>query len=216
MYDLTAILYLPEDDICRQGAIGDKFYFLSKGECEVYIVDENKTTRHLHTLKVGSYFGEVSLLKECYRTATIKSKNYSTCASLEHEIFFKLIVRYPFIKTAMENRIKQHYQDRWRKFVKRSLKNIDYLSTGVSDDAVEEISYKMEMISLHIHETLFKSGKPCKEIFIICNGELEISVNSKSSTNSTYLDTLYSGCSIGSYSALAYEDYTISGRAISD
>jgi hypothetical protein len=71
----------------------------------------------------------------------------------------KLIGRYPFIKKAMEKRIKTHYQDRWRKFVKRSLKNVDYLYSGVSDDVVEELSYKMEIISLHLDDYLFTSGR---------------------------------------------------------
>ena len=93
----------------------------------------------------------------------------------------------------MEKRIKNHYQDRWRKFVKRSLRNIDYLSHGVSDEIVEEISYKMEMISLHVDEYLFQSGKICKEIFIICSGELEVSIATRSHSTESYLDTLYSG-----------------------
>lgn len=59
----------------------------------------------------------------------------------------------------MEKRIKKNYQDRWRKFVKRALLNIDYLCTGVSEDIVEEISYKTELINLHQDEYLFESGK---------------------------------------------------------
>ena len=32
LYDLTAVLFLPEDNICRQGTVGTEFYFLAKGE----------------------------------------------------------------------------------------------------------------------------------------------------------------------------------------
>jgi hypothetical protein len=74
----------------------------------------------------------------------------------------------------------------------------------------------MEIISLHPDDYLFFSGKPCREIFIICNGELEIRISNKSISVGSYLDTLYSGCSIGSYSALSYEDYIITGRAMVD
>ncbi|CAI2366862.1 unnamed protein product [Moneuplotes crassus] len=216
LYDLTTLLFLPEDEICRQGSAGSKFYFLAKGDCQVFIKDENQNARQIHTLVPGSYFGEVALLKECYRTATVKSKNYTTCASLDQKTFAKLIAGYPFLKTAMEKRIKENYQDRWRKFVKMSLRNIDFLSNGVSDEVIEEISYKMEMISLHANEHLFHSGYPCREIFIICNGELEIMISSKSIATGRYLETLSSGCNIGSYSCLVYEDYTITGIAQTD
>ena len=216
LYDLTVMLFLPEDDICRQGVIGNEFFFLARGECEVHVIDENKISRFIHSLKPGSYFGEVALLKEWLRTANVKSRNYSTWASIENSKFMKLIGRYPFIKKAMEKRIKTHYQDRWRKFVKRSLKNVDYLYSGVSDDVVEELSYKMEIISLHLDDYLFTSGRLWQEIFIVCNGELEIKISNKDNSTGTFLDTLYSGWTVGSYSALVSGNYTISAKAMTD
>ena len=188
-------------------------YFLARGDWEVLIMDENKNNKFLHYIKSGSYFGEVAILKDWYRTATVKSKNYTTWAKLEKVKFDKIIQRFPFIKSSMEKRMKIMYQDRWRRFIKRSLRNIDYLCTGVPDSVVDEISYKMEIIEIQKDDRLFESGIPWKEIFIICNGELEVRITNNINTIGTFLDTLYSGCSIGSYSALAYEDYTITGIA---
>lgn len=62
---------------------------------------------------------------------------------------------------------------------------------------------------------MFKQGKLCEEIFIIVNGEVEIYINN----NKVYdilVDTLFSGCSIGSYSCLKNEQYTISGMVKTD
>ena len=86
--------------------IGEEVYFLSKGDCEVFIVDEINKTCLVRTLKPGSYFGEVGLLKKCPRTATVKSKNYTTCASVNLEKFQKLVLRFPFIGCSMETNIK--------------------------------------------------------------------------------------------------------------
>lgn len=135
-------------------------YFMARGECNVFVIDENKSQKFIHSLKVGNYFGEVALLKECCRTATIISNNYTTCAALEREKFMKLLYRFPFIRRSLEKRIKNNYQDRWRKFVKRSLRNVDYLGIEVSEDIVEEISFQCEPISIHEGEVLFLSGKP--------------------------------------------------------
>ena len=53
-------------------------FFLAKGEMDVYVTDENQIEKYTKTLKSGSYFGEVALLKNCKRTASVISKNYST------------------------------------------------------------------------------------------------------------------------------------------
>jgi CRP-like cAMP-binding protein len=34
---MKTVIYLPNDEIIRQGDIGDKLYFISRGTVEVYI-----------------------------------------------------------------------------------------------------------------------------------------------------------------------------------
>ena len=80
---LITLLYLPEDPICQQGEIGTQLFFLARGECEVWIRDENKLDHKIKMLMRGQLFGEVALIKNCRRTATVKSSTYVTCAALE-------------------------------------------------------------------------------------------------------------------------------------
>jgi len=53
-------------------------YFLARGECKVFVTDNNKKEIMTNSLVKGSYFGEVGLLKHCRRTASVFSKEYST------------------------------------------------------------------------------------------------------------------------------------------
>lgn len=62
--DLKTLLSLPEDEIIRQNEVGDKMYFIAKGECEVLVTDENSAFKTVKSLKNGNYFGEVALLKK--------------------------------------------------------------------------------------------------------------------------------------------------------
>lgn len=39
--DLSTKLFLPEDEIIRQNEVGESIYFIAKGECDVYVTDEN-------------------------------------------------------------------------------------------------------------------------------------------------------------------------------
>lgn len=78
LMNLEVKLFLPEDKIIVQGDHSDGLYFLAKGECSVYVTDHNRAESFTKSLSFGSYFGEVGLLKDCRRTASVVSKECST------------------------------------------------------------------------------------------------------------------------------------------
>lgn len=58
-------------------------YLIARGECIVNIFDEKGSLiTDYKSLKIRDYFGEISLIYNCKRTATIISKKYSTLAVL--------------------------------------------------------------------------------------------------------------------------------------
>lgn len=95
------------------------------------------------------------------------------------------------------------------------MRSIDFLNQKVPDEVIEELCYKLEIVSLNQNAYLFESGKPWKELYIICNGELDVFLKNKNGME-MYLDTLYTGWSTGSYSVLTGDDYSISSKAKSD
>lgn len=107
----------------------------------------------------SDYFGEVSILKKCKRTATVVSKNYSTCAELNGNDLLSICSRYPTVKRCMEVRMRKHYQDKWKTFVKRTLRSIDYFS-NVPDYMLEELIYTSELIDINQGSYIFKRGTP--------------------------------------------------------
>jgi putative ABC transport system ATP-binding protein len=56
--------------VIRQGDAGDKFYIVRKGTVEVFI-DDGHGPKLVSTLGPGSYFGEVALMTDGVRTATV-------------------------------------------------------------------------------------------------------------------------------------------------
>jgi CRP-like cAMP-binding protein len=209
--ELNILLFTPEDILVRQEENPESMFFICKGEWDVFIGDSSSKERFVNELKQGTYFGEVAILKNCKRTATVKSKNYSTLTSLHKDHLISLLKRYPDIETKMNAYIYSKYKDKRKKFVKKALLNIDYLSSKISDEIIEEISYKLETVNLNANTYLFQNGKACKEIYIILRGEVDVLI--KNSKKESYLDTLYIGWSTGSYSILTGEDYWFSVKS---
>ena len=61
----------------------EDMYLVSKGACQVSIIDEKKNEQILKELRPGEYFGEIAMIYGCKRTATVKSLKYSTLAKLK-------------------------------------------------------------------------------------------------------------------------------------
>lgn len=53
-------------------------FFLANGVLDIFVTDEHKREKFTAKLQSGSYFGEVALLKNCNRTASVTSRNYGT------------------------------------------------------------------------------------------------------------------------------------------
>ena len=82
------IRYFPKDEtLIRQGERGDTFYILVEGKAEV-LTDNVKVA----DLKAGQYFGEISLLTNELRTATVIVKTGSLVFSLQDKDFGDILL----------------------------------------------------------------------------------------------------------------------------
>ena len=68
-------LAAPEEDIIRVGERGDAMYFIVAGEVAVERPDAKPVT-----LRTGQFFGEIALIDDCPRTATVRA--VTTCQFL--------------------------------------------------------------------------------------------------------------------------------------
>lgn len=204
-------LFLPEDVIIQQNEYAYNMYFLSRGEWIVSVITHKNNEAYVRTLHEGEYFGEVGLVKQCKRTATVMSKNYTIWANFGIESYTKLITEYPDIKESFEKIINEEYNDPWKSFMMKVLRNVDYLSKDIPNETLQEITYLLETITISEDSILFQPGDNWKHIHIICDGRLDLYVNNGNIDK--YLDTLHVGSSIGAYSSLVNEPYWI--KAIS-
>lgn len=81
----------PEDEIIRQGADGDNFYVIDNGVFDVFIETNGKEVK-VHTFKDAGSFGELALMYNCPRNATIIAKSEGSIWALDQATFRRIVV----------------------------------------------------------------------------------------------------------------------------
>lgn len=89
--------------IFRQGEAGDRFYVIDKGLVE--IVKDNKVIRELGE---GEYFGELAIIEEQPRSATVRAKNDVELFTLSKDDFRAALAA----SEDLERRLRKVYMDR--------------------------------------------------------------------------------------------------------
>ena len=85
---LETTKYPAGSNIIREGDVGDKFYILESGEAEARI---RGTEGAVKQYKKGDYFGELALLEDKPRAATVRSKTEVKVATLGKDGFQRLL-----------------------------------------------------------------------------------------------------------------------------
>jgi hypothetical protein len=80
----------PGADVVTQGDSGERFYVIAEGD-----VDVTHDGRHVQTLGPGGYFGEIALLHDVPRTATVTARTELLLYSLEREAFLAAVTGHP-------------------------------------------------------------------------------------------------------------------------
>jgi MFS family permease len=75
--------------VFAEGEPGDRFYVIRAGEAEVLIGDEP-----VRTLRAGQFFGEIALVRDVPRTATIRALTNLELGTLERDVFVGTLSRH--------------------------------------------------------------------------------------------------------------------------
>jgi NADH dehydrogenase len=93
--------YEPGQAVFHQNELGDRLYIILKGRCEVVRAVDG-TEQKLAELGPGEYFGEMALLNETTRAATVRVLEAMDVLSVPRPDFNALVTHLPALKQSFE------------------------------------------------------------------------------------------------------------------
>ncbi len=97
---MTEKTYKDGEVVFLEGEPGDRLYLIAEGNMHVYVEREGSIITYDH-LQMGECFGEMALVEDAPRSATVKSEGTSLCLTLSKEEFLDLLDRNPNIALGM-------------------------------------------------------------------------------------------------------------------
>lgn len=90
--ELETIDASPGEVIVRQGTPGEKFFIIVEGEVEVLREDDGSETS-VAVLKSGQFFGEMAILQDIPRTATVRAASQAKLLAMHKDVFQRLVAQ---------------------------------------------------------------------------------------------------------------------------
>jgi CRP-like cAMP-binding protein len=150
--------------IVREGAKGDPFFILAKGECSVRKRAGWRWLPLVH-LKPGDFFGEKALLEEGKRAATVQTKTPAVVYLLKKDDFLSVLKKYFDLLPKM----------------KQSLERVDFLKevplfSSFSQIQLLYMAFKMTEQKFTAGETVIRQGEKGESFYLIVEGTAQVSV----------------------------------------
>jgi signal transduction histidine kinase len=102
------IVLFPKDTIvCHEGAFETAFYVILDGEVKVTKLINGADVRVLNYLRTGEYFGEMAIIHEAPRAATVSTTKPTTVLEIGKEAFSRAIERSSAMSLAMVREVSQ-------------------------------------------------------------------------------------------------------------
>src|SRR4029078_13726909 len=93
--------YEPGEDVFREGDVGDRLYFVVKGQAEV-LKQRSGGEEHIALLGPGDWFGEGALINETTRGPPVRCRTDLDVLSLPKKEFQVLAANLPEVRRSFE------------------------------------------------------------------------------------------------------------------
>jgi len=150
--------------IVRQGEPADAFYVLVSGQARVVKEGDNGEDISLNVLRPGDGFGEMGLLEEASRNATVRATSEVSVLKLDRAVFQALIHTEPEIRHYFELQIKyRHLHNFFRVYSPFARLPADLLHTLLAE---------LKPVSFDQGATVIRQGERPGPMYVVEEGRL--------------------------------------------
>lgn len=177
---LDAVHYPPGAVIFRQGDPSDKFYIIINGEVEVVLEHSGGQEIVSATMAPGQYFGELGLLNNQPRSATIRVTRAGEAAlmALDREVFLQLMADSEKTYVEMEKMMRQ------RRTINEIMRMV---SAPIPTEQIRSIEHQIS--SFQPGETIYQQGDAADRFYYIYHGAVEIITSEENGKHLPRLET---------------------------
>jgi len=97
-------------DVFREGDPGDKFYIVVRGTLSVWINTADGEQKQIRTMEDGNHFGEIALMEDVARTATVRTTTDCVFLTLSRDPFLKLLQREPKLRESFKKVVAERLE----------------------------------------------------------------------------------------------------------
>ncbi|XP_063243758.1 cGMP-dependent protein kinase, isozyme 2 forms cD4/T1/T3A/T3B isoform X2 [Bacillus rossius redtenbacheri] len=158
--------------IIKEGDVGSIVYVMEEGRVEV-----SRESKYLSTLAPGKVFGELAILYNCKRTATIKAASDCKLWAIERQCFQTIMMRTGLIRQA-------EYTD--------FLKSVPIFK-DLPEETLIKISDVLEETFYNEGDYIVRQGARGDTFFIISKGKVKVTIKQPNTVEEKYIRTLQKG-----------------------
>ncbi len=152
--------------IVNEGEPADAFYVLTAGSARVLKRGRGGEEISLGLLRPGDSFGEMALLEETPRTATVRASGDVQALKLDQAAFRALVQAQPAIRSQLELQIKhRHLHEFLRQFAP---------ITRLPVEALKRLLDELKPVSVAPGDLVIQQGDPPGPMFIVQEGRLRV------------------------------------------
>ena len=162
--------------IIRQGDIPERFYIITSGRVEVFEQQADNIENRLNILNAGDYFGEIGLLTQNKRNATVRALSDVNVMSMDRRTFTRWVNSSSMIQQEMKELVLKRVPSKQKTDIRpikeqQSPIEMPLLETGFFD--VEHMEHMQMFLP---GRAIVQQGEIADHFFVIIDGEVEVLV----------------------------------------
>jgi CRP-like cAMP-binding protein len=193
--------------VIKEGEVGHSFFVIATGRVRVTRRSESGEEVTLAHLTDGAFFGEMALLQDGARTASVIVEEESQIFEISKAVLDKVVTAYPSVARVLDNFYKQ-----------RLLSTAMATNTLFKPFSQDERRQLMEMFKsrgFQKNEIILEQGKKGSGLFILLHGKLRV-VKKKEDGSEVTLAELGPGDMFGEMSLLTNQPTNATISALTD